>query len=299
MDDVATVVVGRYPHTGALRRGEVTPHLTALRFHDVEPVHDAFDAMVADLRYDVCEIAVAAFFQAVGAGRPLKLLPAVTLGRHQHGSIYVDPRAADRLGIRTPADLAGHRIAVRSYSQTTGMWVRGILAAEHGLDAGSVTWLTTEASHLAGFTDPPWAVPAPAGSSVLELLETGAVQAAVHAPGLPVTDWCRPLIADAETAATAYAQELGAVPVNHLLCVGPRLAADPVRIADLEDAVRRSYAASGSLDEPAGGATVDRAAITRALERALVMAEAQGLVAPGLRVEDMFATATTDVGGTR
>lgn len=291
-----TIVADTYPHLAPLRDGAVALTRDRFEFIDVKPVHDAFGAMVEHQRYDVCEIAVGAFFQAFGAGRPLALLPVVTLARHQHGSIYTNPRV---VSLREPRDLSGRRVAVRSYSQTTGLWVRGILAEEYGLDLESVTWVTSESAHLAGFIDPPNTVRSE-GASVLELLRTGQVDAAIHAPGQPVTDWCRPLIDDVERAAARYSDELGGVPINHLLCVGPEIACQPDSVADVYGAVRRSYLLSGALEDKAAGLTLDRARIVPVLERALAMAERQGLVQPGLRVEEMFvADPETAAGGER
>ena len=278
----ATLVVDRYPWTEAVLDGHVAPRLSRLRPVSVHPVHQAFDAMVADQRYDVCEIAVGAFLQARAAGRPLWLLPVVTLARHQHGSLYVNPMVAERLGVRHPEDLAGHRVAVRSYSQTTGLWVRGILEEEYGVDPTSVTWVTTEASHLPEFTDPPQAVRAVPGATVLGMLQAGEVVAAVHAPDLAVTEWCRPLVSDVAADSARFATRLGAVPINHLLCVGPSLADVPERVADVMEALHASYEAAGALADPTSPVTLDPGRIADVVERARQMAVRQGLVPPDL-----------------
>lgn len=283
-----SMVVGRYPHSESLRSGAVSPEGVALELIDIEPVNHAFDAMVEELRYDVCEIAVGAFLQAVAAGRPLRLLPAVTLARPQHGSIYVAPARVADGSISSPRDLAGHRIAVRAYSQTTGLWVRGILAEEYGVDLDAITWVTTEASHLAGFEDPPNTERAEAGS-VLELLRSGAVDGAIHAPGLPSSDWCRPLIDDIDATARRFSAGLGAVPINHLLCVGPRLLADPPALRSIYAAIVASYRASGVLDRPESATYLDAVTIGRVVDRARTMAVAQGLLPADAAIEDCFA----------
>ena len=48
-----------------------------------------------------------------------------------HGAILVNTKA----GIRTPKDLEGKRVGVnRGYTVTTGVWARGVLQEEHGVD---------------------------------------------------------------------------------------------------------------------------------------------------------------------
>ena len=42
----------------------------------------------------------------------------------------------------TDLDLAGKRVGVRSYAQTTGLWIRGVLRHEYGVDLDKVTWMT-------------------------------------------------------------------------------------------------------------------------------------------------------------
>ena len=68
--------------------------------------------------------------QAKSYGKPLVLMPATMMGALPAGHFAVQRRARPL----TPADLAGKRVGVRSYSQTTGVWVRGILQNDYGVD---------------------------------------------------------------------------------------------------------------------------------------------------------------------
>jgi 4,5-dihydroxyphthalate decarboxylase len=53
-------------------------------------------------------------------------------------------------------DLAGKRIAVRAFTQTTGMWVRAHLKEDYGLSTASVEWLTHDPAHVEEYRDPPF-----------------------------------------------------------------------------------------------------------------------------------------------
>src|SRR5262245_24155492 len=102
---VATLrtLLGTYPHTAPLKRGEIGSPEVALEFADIKPTHKAFKPMVRELAYDVCELAIVTFLQAKAHGKPLVLLPAVMLGRFQHHCLVHN---ADRAALR-PEQLAG------------------------------------------------------------------------------------------------------------------------------------------------------------------------------------------------
>ena len=59
----------------------------------------------------------------------LLLLPIAMAARFQESALLCRADSA----IRGPADLAGRRVGVRAYSQTTGMWLRGLLADDWGV----------------------------------------------------------------------------------------------------------------------------------------------------------------------
>src|SRR5215471_426953 len=131
-DQVTTLNVAfdDYPQTQALKRREVKADRLALNFSDIKPANKFFKPMVRELKFDISEMAVATYLQAKAYGKPLTLLPATIMGRFQHNTIVY---SAAR-GTLTPADLPGKRVGVRSYSQTTITWVRGILTNDYGVD---------------------------------------------------------------------------------------------------------------------------------------------------------------------
>lgn len=216
MPDPISVVVGDYPHTARLKSTARFAGSDA-EFPRVTPVHDAFDDMVRTQKYDVCEIAINAFLQAHEAGKPLLLLPAVMVGGFHYKSIYVAPGT----GPVAPAALKGKRIGVRSYSQTTGLWVRGWLSADFGVTPDSVTWVTTEGSHADEYQDPDNVVRT--GNSLLDELRSGQISAAILGRGTP--DDLRPLLPDWESRSRAWYAEHQTVPINHLVTVSRDFAA--------------------------------------------------------------------------
>jgi 4,5-dihydroxyphthalate decarboxylase len=182
-------------------------------FRRVAPLYPAFARMVRDLEFDVSEMALVTFLQAREAGVPITLLPLVTVGGTHHRSLTRRPEA----GPLGPGDLRGKRVGVRSYSQTTGMWVRGILREEYGIEASDITWVTTEEPHVAQYREPDF-VQRSTAATVGELLRAGEVDAAVLGPKA-VGGQGAGLVPDADAAADAWVARHGTVPVNHMVVV--------------------------------------------------------------------------------
>jgi len=221
-----STLLGDYPVTAALKSGAVRSPEIAFDFADVTAPATAFKRVVRNLEFDVAELAITTFLIAKAHGKPLLLLPAVVLGRLQHPLIVYN---AER-GPLAPGDLAGRRVGVRSYSVTTGMWLRGILAADYGLDNDRVTWVTFEDAHVAEFRDPPNVERAPAGKEIVAMLLAGEIDAAIVGDRSPSDPRLKPLIPDPENAARDWQRRNGgAIHVNHLVAARDSLPAATVR----------------------------------------------------------------------
>src|SRR5947209_19152580 len=112
---------------------------------------------------------------AVDAGHFWIGLPIVVMRGFHHRAL----RTRIPSHIRQPQDLVGCKVGVRAYSQTTGVWVRGILQQEYGIGADRMTWLTTEDAHVAGFSDPNCVERAPTGATLKSLLSSGEIAAVI------------------------------------------------------------------------------------------------------------------------
>lgn len=213
-----TAVIGDYPHTRPLLDGTVTSDLVSIKFVEYKPINRAFAPMLGDQEFDVCEMAVSAFLQAVEFGKNVTMLPVPMMCGVHHGSLVHVPRR----GRLRPADLSGRRIGIRAYAQTTGLWLRGVLEEEHGIAAGDVEWVVLEESHVREYVDPPFVTRAGDGIDLLELLESGAVDAAV---GAPAGREVRAVIPAAAAAERAWFDRYGTVAVNHVVSMRADLAA--------------------------------------------------------------------------
>ncbi|MBZ6084801.1 hypothetical protein KVH15_27750 [Streptomyces olivaceus] len=228
---VLRTVLGDHPHTAPLKNGDVHSARVRLDFLPVSPIHRAFAPMVRAEAYDLCELAVVTALQAVAHRRPVVLLPAVVAARFQRGCLISHASRPIR-----PKDLAGSRIGVRSYTQTTGMWVRAHLAEDYGLAARDVRWCTREGAHVAEYTDPAFVTRHPHTTGLLDMLREGHVDAAVLGNDLPQGDEFVSVFPDAAALDELWWRWHGYMPINHMVAV----AASTCR--DVPSAVRESYA---------------------------------------------------------
>lgn len=269
--------IGRYAYTAALMAGEGGAAGLGLSFADVPVISRAFAPMVREARYDVSEMAIATFLMAKAAGKPLVLLPVTLAARFQEGALLC--RADGPL--RGPADLAGRRVGVRAYSQTTGMWLRGVLQDRHGVPPEAIRWVTFEGAHLPEYRDPPWAERAAPGADMARMLREGALDAAIFGNDVPDDPMFRAVFPDPTAAGADFQAAYGFMPVNHLLTVQRDLAQrEPGRVAHLAQVFGTAVAA---VSLPVG-----RAALAPALARAIEFCVAQGLLVRPLSLDEVW-----------
>jgi 4,5-dihydroxyphthalate decarboxylase len=210
------------PAFRALKSGELASDLVKFDFCGPKAAHEAFKPMVRENAYDCGELAVVTFLQARAYDKPWVMLPAVVVGRFQHNCIGYNAAK----GALAPGQLAGKRVAVRSYSQTTGVWVRAVLQHDHGVDPASVAWVCTDDPHLAEYRDPATVERVkPGGKSLDQMLLDGEVDALIAAQ-LPKDPAVRPLIPDPEAAAKAWYAKHRTAQINHVFAVSRALATE-------------------------------------------------------------------------
>ena len=280
------VAIGDYPHTLPLKRGDITSPSLRLEFVDVKPLHKAFKPMVREHAFDASELALVTYLQAKVHNKGLHLLPAAMLSRFQHGAMLHNVER----GRLTPADLAGKRIGVRSYSQTTGVWLRGILQNDYDVDLSSVQWVTFEDGHVAEAADPPGVERAGADKDITQMLIAGEIDAAIYGAALPKDDRLQSVIPDPDAAARAWYAKHRVVPVNHMVVVTEELVrSDPEAVTEfyrLLEAARR--AAGGPEPGEPDLAPFGKAANRPCLELLITYALQQGLIPRRLAIEDLL-----------
>ena len=259
MDQVATnqlatnavrtlnVAFDDYPQTRALKSGAVKSDHVVLNFSDIKPANRFFKPMVRELKFDISEMAIATYLQAKAYGKPLTLIPATIMGRFQHGTILCNATRT-----LTPADLPGKRVGIRSYSQTTITWVRGILANDYGVDLDRIHWVSQEDGHVAEYHEPPGVERAPPQKDLLQMLRDGEIDAAIYGANLPNDPNLKSVIPDPDAAAAKWYAQHKAVPINHMVVATETLSrSDPDAVREVFRLLVESKQAAG-LPKPGG-----------------------------------------------
>jgi 4,5-dihydroxyphthalate decarboxylase len=198
----------------ALKDGSVAPHGAVLDFVDVPVLVQGFRRMVRTLEFDVSEMALTTYLVAKAHGVRFTALPVFLVRGFHHGAVLVRRDS----GIRDAKQLEGQRVGVnRGYTVTTGVWARGILAEEYGLDPDRVTWVLSGDEHVAEYRPPANVVSMPPGGDLEQLLLDGDLAAAIgvdsDSPDLV------PLIDDPQAAGLEALRRTGSYPINHLVVV--------------------------------------------------------------------------------
>jgi len=263
-----------------------------LAFADVSPIHRAFAPMAREQKFDVSEMAIVTALQAIAYGKPLLILPVTLAARFQQGCLIA--RKSDVP--LTPADLAGRRIGVRAFTQTTGVWLRGILQNDYGVSPDSIRWVTQEGAHLAEYRDPSWVERAPSGRTLAALLKSGDVDAAIFGNDLPDDPDFVPVIAAPREAANAWFEKYGVVPINHMMVVRKDVASEhPAAIRELWQLLYRAKPVTPQGPDMAPlGIAANRASLAMVLQ----YCEQQKLLPRPMTVDDIFGETIAVLGGT-
>jgi 4,5-dihydroxyphthalate decarboxylase len=243
-EKIATVSAcfGTYPQTQALKSGQIKSDRVALSLTEVNPVYKAFGMMVREQKFDVSEMALVSYLQGKAYGKPIVLMSATMMGRFQHGTMLYNSER----GTVTPDTLEGRRVGVRSFAQTTGCWLRGILWKDYGVNLAKVKWVTFEDAHIPEFKDPPGVERAPDGKEMTKMVLDGELDAAIFGTVVPGDPRLKSVIPDHEAAAKEWYKKYGTVPVNHMVVVKTSLSqSNPGAVREVFRMLHESKKAAG------------------------------------------------------
>lgn len=272
-------LLGDHPGTAALKSGALKSDSVAFDFVDYSPAHKGFKPMVREAAFDVSELAIVTYLMAKSFGKPMVLLPNVVVARSQHGYALYNAKH----GTLKPADLNGKRVGIRSFTTTTGAWLRGILANDYGIDLDSIDWVTFEDAHVAEFKDTTQR--APAGKQVVQMLVDGELDAVlgekVDHPDL------KPLFPDTAAEENAWFEKTRVKPINHMVVVSQKLSdTNPDAVRE----VHRLLDASAAASPAAPRFTADE--MRRSLELIIHYCTQQKLIPRAFTVDELFDDVT-------
>ena len=212
-----------------------------------------------------------------------------SLGRGQlHTVAYNSER-----GEMKPSDLNGGKFGVRSYTQTTGIWVRGILAESYSVDWSKVEITTMEDPHVAEYKDPSFVKRAPETKQLPQMLIDGEIDVALIGDKFPDPRF-KTLIPDAEAANKKWAETHGGVPINHMMIVResickerPDVVQEVFRLCK-ESRKLDTSAPTGALDPYRFGVEANR----ESLERVIDYSVKQQMIPKKFTVDELFNDVT-------
>ena len=272
-------LLGDHACTAALKSGAVKSDLVSFDFVDYTPTNKGFKPMVREQAFDVSEMAIVTYLMAKSVGKPMVLLPDVVIARFQHAYALYNARR----GALKPGDLDGKRVGIRSFTTTTGAWLRGILANDCGVDLDSIDWVTFEDAHVAEYKDTTRR--AAAGKQIVQMLIDGELDAVlgekVEHPDL------KPLFAEPQAEEKAWFARHKVLPINHMVVVSRELCdKHPYAVREVHRLLVESARAS------AASARLDRDGMRRSLELIAHYAAQQGLTPRAFTFDELFDDVT-------
>jgi 4,5-dihydroxyphthalate decarboxylase len=279
-------LLGDHPCTAALKSGAIKSDVVEFDFVDYSPTNKGFKPMVREQAFDVSEMAIVTYLMAKSVGKPMVLLPDVVVARFQHGYALYHARS----GTLTPRDLNGKRVGIRSFTTTTGAWLRGILANDYGVDLNSIDWVTFEDAHVAEFVDA--TKRAPAGKQIVQMLLDGELDAVLgeksEHPEL------KPLFAETPAEERAWSARHGIVPINHMVVVKQDLSKTH------PEAVREVHRLLGEANKASvASPRFKTQEMRRSLELIIAYTAQQGLIPPAFAFDELFDDVTRTLLGGR
>lgn len=265
--------------------------------------------------FDACELSVGSYLASLPEQR-FVAVPAFPHRRFRHHYYFVR-RASE---IREPKDLEGRNVGLRTWQTSAGIWMRGILQHEHGVDLGRIRWFTQDEEDIGSIRPP---VPLHrTRENIEELLLQGGLDALLYPETLPSFAANDPrvgrLFPDAKAAEQQYYRSTGIFPIMHVLAIRRSVAeANPWLPRQILHAWRESKdLAMRRLENPRSvsmawltplreeerallGSDPWQVGLTegnrKALETVMSYAVEQGIVAELPQVEELFWPSSLDV----
>lgn len=135
-----TMACGPYDRMEALAQGVIRPEGIDLRYIAIQSPPEIFARMIKTRSFDVAEMSMAHYMIMRTRAKedfPFVAIPVFPSRVFRHGFIFVNKNS----GIREPGDLEGKRVGVQEYRQTAGVWLRGILQHDYGVNLDKLQWV--------------------------------------------------------------------------------------------------------------------------------------------------------------
>lgn len=132
-----TLACNPYDHVRDLLSGNVRPQGIELLPLELE-IEEIFYRFTKFREWHASEMSFGKVVSLLSEERPqIIALPVFVSRVFRHSALYV-PEGSP---IRAPKDLEGRRVGIPEWAQTAGIFVRGMLADEYGVDLAKIQWV--------------------------------------------------------------------------------------------------------------------------------------------------------------
>jgi len=213
-----TLACGDYEIVRALKEGQVEPDgidLTVLTEMDSTTRHWRF---IRNRDFDMAETSASSYVVAKDRGEPVTALPVFLHRRFRHGFVFINTTK----GIKSPKDLIGRKVGIKSFLVTAGHWMRGILEHEYGVPHKSLQYFA-ELDEDIDFTPPADLdiTRLPHDKSVEKMLAEGELDAVIHSSIIKPLAARDPrvgrLFPDFKAEEIAFYRKTGIFPIMHVM----------------------------------------------------------------------------------
>ena len=203
-----------FPHGqwDGLRDGRAKPE--GIELEHVQASPNTYRRMVRNLEFDVAEVALTTFVAAKWFGVPITGIPIFS-----NRDVTMSPISYNvRSGIKTPKDLEGKRVGLRSYTVTNTTQCRALLNYEFGVDTDSIQYSVSEDAHVAQYVNPPNVTQISGEKTLEQMLADGELDAGLQLAAEPEGD-IRLLLTEeeADEVGLGFFRRTGVYPIGHVM----------------------------------------------------------------------------------
>jgi len=205
-----TLALSPYDHTRDLAPRGIELNVLEL------PIEEIFYRFTRFREFEASEMSSAKTVSLLALEQPdIIALPVFVSRVFRHSAIYVGKGS----GIRRPKDLEGRRVGIPEWSQTAGIYARGLLAHEYGVDLAAIDW------RQAGVREPgriekvelrkdlPFRITAVPDRTLEAMLSKGEIDAVISAREVPGER----LFPDYRAAELEYFRKTRIFPIMHMI----------------------------------------------------------------------------------
>ncbi len=183
--------------------------LKAIAFENDGEGHDEFMAG----KYDAGEFSLAMYLALKSRGAPFMAIPVFPNRKFRQSYIFVP----DGSPLTDAKQLKGKKVGIPSWLNTAGLWARGILRDEYGVQAADIHWVMPRKNKVD--------VTLPAGTRLDVVASEDSLAArmlkgefdAIIVPDFPEEKGWRRLFADSKAVEQEFFQRTGIFPTSHAI----------------------------------------------------------------------------------